>query len=299
MDPREVSIQTVARDKARRKIGERMIRTAADRLSYVLPLLSFEKTNKPFVASCAVKVLIGTQRWLFTAAHVVDLLNQQDLWFATAGNEWSNVTGESNRTDPPQGRPREEDRIDAAVIRLSEPSASLIPGPFLSLKGMDINDPYVFKTKYLILGYPGSRTKKNFMDRKVTPRSLQYVGSNVSLDKYVAAGVFPYAHVAMDFDRENVIGNVGLTTAPHPSGMSGCGVWRFDSLMKPGSIGRDKLVGIFTEHPPDHSNLLIATRVSVHAEILIHHWPEFATAIPKRRLVKFNAKSAVPLASDA
>lgn len=290
MDPREASIELVARQRARHVITERSLRLSSARLHYVLPLLSFEKQNKPFVAACAIKVVIAGRRFLFTAAHVIDALNDGDLWYATSELKWSNITGESRHTDPPLGSQRDQDRLDAAVIELSQPSAPLIPGPYLSVRGMDINDVQAPGRKYIILGYPGTRTKKNFEERKVTPRALRYVGSPVSGDVYAKQGIARYSHLAMEFDRENVVDADGPTTAPHPAGMSGCGVWRFDSLSRPGLIERDKLVGIFIEYP-SKADILVATRVSIHLEIVRHHWPELASDLPTARRVKVNIKA--------
>lgn len=115
MEPRDASIDLLARQRARRKIFERTLRVADERLRYIVALFNFDKRNKPYVAACAVKVVLHSQRFLLTAAHVVDALNAEDLWYSD-GTSWSNITGESVRTDPPSGKFREHDYLDAAVI---------------------------------------------------------------------------------------------------------------------------------------------------------------------------------------
>lgn len=170
----------------------------------------------------------------------------------------------------------------------------MMSGPFLNAKGMDVNDVGSAKTKYLVLGYPASGVKKNFESRRLTTVPVRYVGNGVDEERYRAAGVADFANVAVEFDKKNSRDIDGATTAPSPDGMNGCGVWRFDSLMSPGATGRDRLVAVFTDHIPRRGKVLVATRVSVHIELLRSKWPEFADGLPPARRFKANVRSSAP-----
>jgi hypothetical protein len=70
----------------------------------------------------------------------------------------------------------------------------------------------------------------------------------------------PYAHLAVEFDRRRVMSTAGQRTARKPIGISGGGMWRFDSLLS-GRDGKDRLVALNTEHVRS-KRLLWGTRIA-------------------------------------
>lgn len=224
--PPDYVITALARARVRKILRDRLSPTAERHLSYVVPLFNFERGSKPLVAGCAVKLAIGSHRFLLTAGHVLDEASRVPLYVMGDSGGWIQVTGESTSTQPLPPSTRDEDRIDAGVLRLNEVSAPQVNGPYLGLKNLEVDESQAPSRHYLIAGYPSSRLKKNFEERKVTPRALRYAATQVFDYDTVDPAIQRYSHVVLDFERDSVVGDDGVVmTAPAPDGMSGCGVW--------------------------------------------------------------------------
>jgi hypothetical protein len=272
-----------AGDKETLRLMDRNGAAAAARWGeFVVPLFSLENPNKPYVAGCGVKVAINRRRFIFTAAHVADLADLGPLWFG-AGGEWYNMSGKCLTTDPPLGKSREADRVDAAVIELSEAAASVMRGPFLSVKSLDINDIGGDEHKYLILGFPATRLEVDRSDASLAPGTLRYIGRDMDDDDYENAGVERFSHVVLDYNKRDAIAASGWMTLPNLNGTSGCGIWRFDSLLNASRAERDRLVAILTEYLRPPRNVAIGIRVSVHIQLIHQQWPELADGLPRPR----------------
>ncbi|MBV5325025.1 MAG: hypothetical protein J0626_07035, partial [Rhodospirillaceae bacterium] len=227
-------ITALARARVRKILSDRLGPTAERYLRYVVPLFNFERGSKPLVAGCAVKLAIESHRFLLTAGHVIDELSRVPLYVMADSGGWIQLTGESTSTYPLPPNTRDEDRIDAGVLRLDEVSAPQVHGPYLGLKNLEIDESQAPSRYCLIAGYPSSRLKKNFEEKKVTPRALRYAATQVFDYHTVDPEIQRYSHVVLDFERDGVVGEDGLVmTAPAPDGMSGCGVWAWRSLLRP------------------------------------------------------------------
>lgn len=287
--PPNYIIEALARNRVRALLRERLSPRADELLQFVVPLFNLERGSKPIVAGCAAKVVVNGAKFLFTAAHVIDRLLEAPIHAMDYEGGFVQLTGESSYSEPPAGVPREEDRIDAGVLRLDESSSAAVRGPFLSIRDLDINEENR-ANHLLIAGYPSSRLKKDFERRKLIPRPLRYAATRRTVDTSMPSGIADDSHVVLDFDRDAVLdGNGGVMTAPAPDGMSGCGVWAWHSLLRPGSVGRDKLIAIFTDHWDTH-DMMVATRVGVHTHLLKSHWPDVGRNIPESRRLRIRSR---------
>lgn len=292
MRPRYV-IDALARERMRALLRERLGPRADELLQYVVPLFNLERGSKPIVAGCAAKVSVKGVRFLFTAAHVVDRLLEAPIHVMCDGGRFAQLTGESCFTEPVPGTTRDDDRIDAGVLRLDEHSAASVTGPYLSIRDLDINEderaPYC-----LIAGYPSSRLKKDFESRVLVARPLRYAATRIGVDATLPSGIVDHSHVVLSFEREAVLDEDGRRmTAPAPDGMSGCGVWAWRSLVRPGSKGRDRLIAIFTDHWETH-DIMVSTRVTVHAHLLKAKWPDVGRDIPEPRRIQVRSRAVTP-----
>jgi hypothetical protein len=134
---------------------------------------------------------------------------------------------------------------------------------------------------YFGIGYPCSKQGEIDKNLEVLPKAVIYGGQTVRPDVYLQNGFDRNRHLLLEFDKKNVHGRIGPVTAPDMYGVSGGGVWRFDTLN--GGI-RDVLVAIFTEWHRGSKKFLAATRIDQVFEGIRAHFPELSSSLPRRRV---------------
>lgn len=228
----------------------------------------------------------GARYFALTAAHVLDesepyglgILGEPDMLDLSATPVYGTVAPDDDR---------DADRIDFGFVEMSETQVARLGNVrFVTADDLDVNDAPSYltdlRTKYLVLGYPASKQGKLTPELEVSPRSLAYAAQAADPSLYESLGTDPDRHLLLPFDQKSVISAQGKTTAPKLEGMSGCGVWRFDSLHGlPG--GRDQLVGLFIEWHRGSRKLLVATRIDQCLEGIRQVFPELGHLLPHRK----------------
>lgn len=234
----------------------------------------------------AVLFTAGGRHFALTAAHVLDefephglgILGEPDMLDLSATRVYRTVAPAENR---------DADRIDVGFVELSDAQVATLGNVrFLTPDDLDVTDaPSYFtyvRTKYLLLGYPASKQGKLRADLEVDPQPLAYAAQAADPSLYKSLETDPDRHLLLPFDQKAVISTEGRATAPKLDGMSGCGVWRFDSLHAlPG--GRDQLVGLFIEWHRGSRKVLVATRIDQCLEGVRHSVPELEHLLPRRK----------------
>ncbi len=83
------------------------------------PLFRKESARPPRQVGCGILVSIAGVRFLLTAAHVLDAFVDTPI-LVGGDDSLVEVPGHAERTEPPSGRQRKADRIDAGVLRVCE-----------------------------------------------------------------------------------------------------------------------------------------------------------------------------------
>jgi hypothetical protein len=246
----------------------------------VRPLYRVEnRTRLPQLVGASVVLRVQARFFLLTAAHVLDefadgpiSVMSPPVFAALRAVPLRNAIAEGGRAD------REDDALDVGVYAVhagAEP-ASLHDG-FLEPADLAVNDVGGDAVRYALAGYPASRAD-NVSSGVVSPAWYVYQMFDAEAGAYLGFETARHRHVLLNCGREQLHTPEGkVITAPSFKGMSGSGVWRFDSAANAG--GRDQLAAIFTEHD-DKAEIARATRVAAHVALIRAYHPELASALP-------------------
>jgi hypothetical protein len=84
-------------------------------------------------------------------------------------------------------------------------------------------------------------------------------------------------HIALGFDRKRTFVNGVKQPTIKPNGMSGGGLWRFDSFFYPEPVASEaKLAGILIEYYEHEVKAMIATRAHVVLQTVAAVFPDLA-----------------------
>lgn len=245
----------------------------------VRPLFRQDDGQAPVLIGCGVLLAVGPVRFILTAAHVIDEFQSADLLIG-GPSELLPAEGIARRNDPAPGKTRKEDATDAAVFEIKAGTLSELDGRFLSPSELSPDANPVEGRQYLVLGYPSSRAKAKRPERVIRPQLFPFITTE-ALDAYDQLDIKRFSHIALTFDQKSVTNGKTQLTAPKPEGLSGCGVWRFDSIWREDWQTRDKLIAILTERHSRKSRCLVATRVAIHLAMIRRYWPELGTLLPE------------------
>jgi hypothetical protein len=119
------------------------------------------------------------------------------------------------RDDP---RMRENDQCDVGVCELTTEIVSQMASNFrfMHLFEIDTTTPAI-QGLYMVMGYPYEIRKASNEGRSVSATNLRFLTSLCDPDPSE-----PIWSIKLKYAERD-----GAFTAPHPGGMSGCGIWRF------------------------------------------------------------------------
>jgi hypothetical protein len=216
--------------------------------------------------------------FVFTAAHVLDLFDGKSIYAAGQGLMVP-LAVVAERTNPPAGQPRDADKIDAAVLRVTNDIGSPPGIQFLDLAQLDIREWMTPAPHYLLYGYPETKTVVELAELKVGGERLQILvpsGTDADAER---VSVHRDLHVVFDIDVKRMVSETGVRAMPSPRGMSGSGVWAIRGLDEPRARVEAKLVAIFTEIPHG-SRLAVSSRICYHMELVRAAWPDVGAHLP-------------------
>lgn len=170
---------------------------------------------------------------------------------------------------PPPGR-RQDDRIDLAVLELTDAGqiAQLREAYHFLTLGELSTSPRHLTDVYLSVGFPAAKTRSFNGQVKTAPYPLQ-VQQTKNFD-YAGFGLHPGTHLVLDFT-----GDVLSVTNPQPhlrpkmEGISGSGLWDTGNYLLADPASARRLVGIVTEElTVRRSKYLLVTRTTVLLEFM-------------------------------
>ncbi len=228
----------------------------------------------------------GRARFLVTAAHVHDEYKENEvaLYIATAGPLLELPQPFHTTVIPPSGN-RDDDRHDFAFVRLPDSLADEIAKGrfFLPFSLIDANDRLKPRGRYMFTGFPGSREKTNYGEKKVKPQRFSFTGETVSPKRMLELGIGAETHIAVEFDREHVLDERDRPACfPRAKGMSGGAVWRGDGDSRLWLVKTPVcLVGIGIEDPKNE-NVLLAVRIHLVLAAIAKVHPDIQEFVPQR-----------------
>jgi hypothetical protein len=251
----------------------------------VCPIYAASDRGRPNLIGSATLLDFGKARFLVTAAHVHDeyLENKVTLYIGASG-PLLELPQPLQTTVVPSGN-RDDDRLDIAFVRLPDSLADQISKGrfFLPFTLIDVNDSFRPRTQCMFTGYPASREKTNYGNRKVKPLCFSYTGQVIAPTRMPELGLYVDAHIAVEFNREKIFNqNNQPASFPSPKGMSGGAVWCGDGNSRLWLIDLPvRLVGIGIEDPKNQ-NTLVAVRIHLVLAAIAKFNPDINQLIPRR-----------------
>lgn len=247
-------------------------------------LLFKEIKNFPSPVGTGILVHLEESYFLISASHVYD---ENGLFIISNSTDQEIVVGgELHKTVVPKAE-GEYDHIDIAILKIDPSIVEDLKKDyhFLNSEQLLINHK-VDRTEqhYLILGYPGTQTKKRFRKDEIKSRVFSFWSMPKEQEYYSSIRIEEHTNILLHIDAKRVVNSATRTTqkAPELEGISGCGLWYFNQ----GKLG---LVGIIygkNQHPGHKT--LFSTRIDVITETIRHI---YKIDIPQSGITKVNIKS--------
>ncbi len=264
--------------------------------SALCPIYAGSERSRPELIGSGTLLDFGVARFLVTAAHVHD-------WYADASAElytFGVVDGVERDVTIPQpflktalpssGR-REDDKIDFAFVRLTDLLADQIARIryFLPFSLIDVEDRLSVGSRYMFTGYPISREKTDYGQKKVVPQAYSLTERTVGTSPMREFDFHPDTHIAVNYLRNAVKDENGNAAHfPLAKGMSGGPVWVGDGpseeWLKSTGV---RLVGIGIEDRVD-AKMMVAVRIHLVTAAIGEKYPDLRNFAPRRRGFTYN-----------
>lgn len=223
---------------------------------------------KPY--GSGVFIRIGDSHFLLTAAHVVDN-KMEDIYIGIAKDTLLKLGGEYT-TNRPAGQ-RDDDKIDIAILKLSDESVARIGNTYqyLNEAELGINHETQELPMYQSIGFPASKSKYNTFKKKLNSSPFIYTTMPGKQAVYDELRCPSFSNLIVHYDKDKVVDYKSgqCQTGPDPFGISGSGLWFVPTQLREKGKKIDKsLVAIMTEWPITNKKYWIGTRIDIFTEII-------------------------------
>jgi hypothetical protein len=223
-----------------------------------------EKRNEK-LHGCGVLVRYKSKHFLLSAAHV--MAEYYNNIYVILHNKQLKLGGQLCNSPLPASGKREDDKLDFAIMTLCDTSVNELSSRF-SFYNLDSNDIncIVNKPCFLHVGYPGTKTKKDWNKDNISSVPFQYLSEIDSTFDYQKYGFCSQTHIAIKYDGKAKSINTGnINQTPDVHGISGSGLWYLKTLSNP------QLAGIIIERPltkGGYKPVLISIKIEVLIKVL-------------------------------
>jgi hypothetical protein len=255
------------------------------------PTYAASDRERPELIGSGTLLDFGKARVLVTAAHVHDWYTTNEVELYTFGvvdgaPQQVQLPQPFIKTNPPASRRRADDKFDFAFVRLDDPIANQIAALryFLPFSLIDANDRLHPMARYMFTGYPLSREKTNYGQRRVAPKAYSLTEVTTGTTVMARFGFHPETHIAVNYRRQEVKDDGGkVAHFPSAKGMSGGPVWRGDGDSKRWlKTTPVRLVGIGIEDR-ENDGLMIAVRIHLITAAIGDCNPDIRSLTPRRK----------------
>jgi hypothetical protein len=263
-----------------------------------LPLFRHQGKRAPERIGSAVGLVIAGERFLLTAAHVLD---------GFRGAELSMVVGDSivrfaavSYSNQYRGASREVDEGDFGVIRMNDDQLPDVGPGWLTLAEVDLREWMMPSSMGMLWGYPGTRHKADVPQRRIKFREpFHYAGRRASREELSRHGRLPEYHVGIRFDGKRVKSQDGsLRTPPALEEMSGSGLWWVPQSDEHSSTQAPRLIAIFTDWKRQ-DGILLGSRIAYHLELIRANYPHPSPYIGTNGGPPINLRPGEPLGTQS
>ena len=191
----------------------------------VRPIYASTDGNNPIPIGSCVLLLVDGQRYVVTAAHIIDWISDAALYVAgLVGQRLVQILGDVSSTRPPTGG-RRKDRWDFAFWPISAEIASALGAVrFLDANEVSQNRATPNNRVYMAIGYPENKNKRKVDKPKRQIKTvLRKYSSNVLELPNLARelDISGDEHFFLRFEKRSQDSNGKRVTTFNPVGMSG------------------------------------------------------------------------------
>lgn len=249
--------------------------------------LTIDENGNPQPHGSGVFIEIDSEKFLFTAAHVTDDM-EDDIYVGIGKNEVLKLGGDLTRNQAPGHR--DDDKIDIAIMRLSDESINKLWNQYDFIKQNELGINHEFKNlpMYQSVGFHATKSKFNKYKNELKSSPFLFTTMPAEPELYEELNCEPYSNIIVHYDKKKVkdYKTNQTTTGPDPFGISGSGLWHTPSQVKAKGEKIDKLlVAIMTEWPTENRKYWIGTRIDLFTEIVRQ---KYKLNIPQSKIVKVN-----------
>lgn len=251
---------------------------------YIIQIYRKESDVEPINLSpldSGVLLQINENYYLCTAAHTYHEEEVENIG-TFIGEDFYVLQGDISYL--PIDASKENNQGDIAVCKLiSEVVEDLkVKYKFLPIDRISMNHHLLEETRYFMLGYPVTKTKKNVVTKRIEITPFKFVTRGVTnQERYKKIECDSLVNYLIDFHRYKVANfkNECKQTAPKPEGNSGTGLWFFNGE-------KLLLVGIMNGYNNKEA-VFIGTRIDLAMELIRNR---FDDSIPESEVIrpKFN-----------
>lgn len=280
----------MSKKKIRTEYNNTQKKASIDSIKSTCHILKFDNGIATPLAS-GVFVRFNDDHFLIGAAHTFD----KDIESNCIGIESKKVFslgGELIRNKFETSR--DDDRIDAAVIKLDQESIDMIHNvyEFLDLNDIEINHKFIQNAHYQIVGFPATLSQYNKFKEEIKSKPFVYKTSPGKKNSYGIFNCEEYQNFLVNFNRKRMYEweNNKADIGPEPYGLSGSGFWYIppNQIRKKGQKVEKKLVGILNEWPKKiNDKFLIGTRIDIYTEIIRK---KYSLDIPRTKLFNLSVE---------
>jgi hypothetical protein len=251
----------------------------------VQPIYGTKNRSPAHVGSCFF-LRVGAQRYVVTAAHVVDESENSTLYLPL-GPRLVAIGGAFACTNVPVGG-RADDHYDFAYALANDEyfndpeRATCIDETEISL-----NRVAVPSHAYMVIGYPRSQNKKFYRAKKsITPKIWHYYGTGRDVPElYRRLKLSGEDHISIKYEEQSRTAEGELVNSISARGMSGGPLIDLGPQAPPTDNTTEpfsgRLSGIFLEHHDD-VRILLSVKVNLMQEKIRSHAGEGASIAPDR-----------------
>jgi hypothetical protein len=237
-------------------------------LKFAVPLYEMDGT-RPKLFGTGFLVHYSGKNFLISAAHVLEGIKERPLRYYVAPNITRKLTGKLAVTH--FDGPRKLDPIDVGVLLLDGeaqppyPKVGKFAADFSYLKPTLL--PRAEK-QYLLIGFPGSRSKANPSAKEVSVAPYSYWCLSAPEASYAATGHSVTNHLLLPLDVKQGYDLDGAKCAfPKPHGMSGSPIVMLYDETGENDPHTFPIVGIATTYLKE-KNLIIATDIRFAVDLI-------------------------------
>lgn len=218
---------------------------------------------KKHTAGSGVLFEINDRFFIFTAAHVYTE-NHKEI-YVVSNKEAISLGGMMYTTPLPSSGIRKEDKVDIVIIEIYNSIANKLKTDyqFIHLSDLELGHYVDINTNYILAGFPITKTKRVWGLHDAL-KSEPFVAN---VDTFIRFNYEKYnfkvsSHIAIEYSDDLISQeNRNPHLGPKLEGMSGSGLWHFQTIQAEDLI-EPKLIGIIIEQIKETGNkAIIATRI--------------------------------------